>query len=126
MSSVWVNQPSYLQVRVLDCYLVEGPKVLYRVGLAILNLFNKQSGESLYSLVMRSNIGMGSGKGTTSHSDFKFPIGKCRHKSCPITLRGHCLLQVNIHPDLCCYNKDATQKCCIWPSEYPGLVVQSK
>ncbi len=37
-----------LQVRVLDCYFVEGPKVLYRVALAVLNLFSKHSssGES--------------------------------------------------------------------------------
>ena len=38
-------KPLYFQVRVLDCYLVEGPKVLYRIGLAVLNLFNKQSGK---------------------------------------------------------------------------------
>lgn len=44
------------QVRIIDCYLVEGVKVLYRVVLSILILFTKYSGKILNSvlpLIMR-------------------------------------------------------------------------
>lgn len=44
------------QVRIIDCYLVEGVKVLYRVVLSILILFTKYSGKILncvLPLIMR-------------------------------------------------------------------------
>lgn len=46
------------QVRIIDCYLVEGVKVLYRVVLSILILFTKYSGKILNSVLITTDYGV--------------------------------------------------------------------
>ena len=51
-----------LQIRIMDCYLSEGLKIFYRVGLAILTLYKKHKG-TLASAMTRTFFWMGGGGG---------------------------------------------------------------